>query len=193
VRCFIALDLPDVVRGALDVAQAELRAAAPQADVRWVTGAAIHLTLKFLGEVADERLGEVRAALERVTAATAPIGLNCAGLGVFPGPSRPRVIWAGVTMGLRELGLLARAVEAVLEPLGFPPERRPYRGHATLGRVRSPRGIGRLMRALERLDGVEFGRWTASQVVLYRSHLRRTGSIYEPLVRLPLAGAVAST
>jgi 2'-5' RNA ligase len=193
VRCFIALDLPDVVREALDVTQGQLRAAAPRADVRWVAAAGMHLTLKFLGEVSDERLGDVRAALDRVTAETAPMELRCAGLGVFPGPSRPRVIWAGMATGLRELGLLAHALEGAVEPLGFLPERRPFRGHATLGRVRSPRGIGPLMRALERASGEEFGRWTASQIVLYRSHLRRTGSIYEPLARVPLAGAVAST
>jgi 2'-5' RNA ligase len=191
MRCFVALDLPDGVRAALDVTQARLRAAAPRADVRWVAPAGVHLTLKFLGEVTDERRDAVRAALEGVTRGAAPIELACAGLGVFPGPARPRVVWAGITGGLPDLGVLAVAVERILEPLGFPPERRPFRGHATLGRVRSPRSVGVLVRALEREARTEFGSWTASEIVLYRSHLRPTGSIYEPLVRLPLTAAVA--
>jgi len=191
MRCFVAIDLPGDVRSALDAAQARLRAAAPRADVRWVAPAGLHLTLKFLGEVTDERRDAVRAALEGVARGTVPIGLACAGLGVFPGPARPRVVWAGVTAGLRELGALAAAVERALEPLGFLPERRPFRGHATLGRVRSPRSVGALMRALEGGPGTVFGSWTASDVVLYRSHLRPTGAIYEPLARLPFTGAVA--
>jgi 2'-5' RNA ligase len=151
----------------------------------------MHLTLKFLGQVADERGAAVRAALEAVVRATSPIAISCAGLGVFPGPRRPRVVWAGIASGLRELGVLATALERALEPVGFPPERRPFRGHATLGRVRSARGIAPLVAALDAASGAEFGRWTASELVLYRSHLRPTGSIYEPLARLPLAAAVA--
>jgi 2'-5' RNA ligase len=191
MRCFVALDLPGGVRTALGGTQAPLRAAAPRADVRWVAPAGVHLTLKFLGEVTDERRDAVRAALEGVTRGAAPIELACAGLGVFPGPARPRVVWAGITGGLRDLGVLAVAVERILAPLGFPPERRPFRGHATLGRVRSPRSVAVLVRALEREARTEFGSWTASEIVLYRSHLRPTGSIYEPLVRLPLTAAVA--
>ena len=191
MRCFVALDLPDDVRAVLEAAQARLRAAAPRADVRWVAPAGLHLTLKFLGAVADERREVVRGALEGVTRAAAPIELSCAGLGLFPGPARPRVVWAGIASGLRDLGALAAAIERALERVGFPPERRPFLGHATLGRVRSAGGIGPLVSALDRVGGTEFGRWTASEIVLYRSHLRPTGSIYEPLARLPLAAAVA--
>ena len=187
MRCFVALDLPDDVCAALEAVQARLRMAAPQADVRWVVRAGLHLTLKFLGEVADTQRETVRGALEGVTRAAAPIELSCAGLGLFPGPARPRVVWAGIASGLRELGALAAAIERALEPVGYPAERRPFRGHATLGRVRSPGGIGPLVPALERTGRAEFGRWTASEIVLYRSHLRPTGSIYEPLARLPLA------
>ena len=100
-------------------------------------------------------------------------------------------MWAGIVDGLRELGVLAAGIADALEPLGFAPERRPFRGHVTLGRVRSPRGFAPLARELDAAAGATFGRWTASHVVLYRSHLRRTGSVYEALAVLPLAGAVA--
>ena len=110
---------------------------------------------------------------------------------MFPGAARPRVVWAGIVDGLRELVLLAAGIADALEPLGFAPERRPFRGHVTLGRVRSPRGFAPLARELDAAARVTFGRWTASHVVLYRSHLRRTGSVYEALAVLPLAGAVA--
>src|SRR5262249_35443475 len=128
---------------------------------------------------------------DAVTAATPPLALACGGLGVFPGPARPRVVWAGITDGLRGLGLLAAALEGAMEPLGFQPERRPFRGHVTLGRVRSPRGGGAAARAIEREGHREFGRWTASQAVLYRSHLHPTGAVHDALAVLPLRGAVA--
>ncbi len=191
MRCFVALDLPDGVRGALEAMQARLRAAAPRADVRWVAPGSLHLTLKFLGTVTEERSEAVHGVLEALARTTPPIDASCAGLGVFPGPRRPRVVWAGIADGLRDLGLLAVALERALEPLGFAPEHRPFRGHVTLGRIRAPRAVERLVAALNAAAGAEFGRWTALDVVLYRSHLRSTGSIYEPLARLPLAGAVA--
>jgi 2'-5' RNA ligase len=191
MRCFVAIDLPSDVRGGLGAAGDGLRVVAPRADIRWVATAAMHLTLKFLGEVPEERVAAIRDSLAVVAATTPPMMLTCAGLGVFPGPSRPRVVWAGITDGLRELGLLAAAVERAVEPLGYAPERRPFRGHVTLGRVRSPRGFGPLARAIEGEGRAGFGTWMVAHVVLYRSHLRRTGSVYEPLATLPLGGAVA--
>lgn len=189
MRCFVAIDLPADVRGALGAAGDDLRVVAPRADVRWVGAAALHLTLKFLGEVPEERVAAIRDSLAAIAAATRQMTLTCAGLGVFPGPSRPRVVWAGITDGLRELGSLAAAVERAVEPLGFAPERRPFRGHVTLGRVRSPRGCGPLARAID-ARGTRYGTWKVAHVVLYRSHLRRTGSVYEPLATLPLGGCV---
>jgi RNA 2',3'-cyclic 3'-phosphodiesterase len=191
MRCFVAIDLPPDVRDTLGAAAERLRAVAPRADVRWTAVTAMHLTLAFLGEVAEERVTAIRDALVGVTSWTPPIALVCGALGTFPGAARPRVVWAGIVDGLRELGLLAAGVADALEPLGFAPERRPFRGHVTLGRVRSPRGFSPLARELDAAGRATFGRWTASHVVLYRSHLHRTGSVYEALAVLPLAGTVA--
>jgi 2'-5' RNA ligase len=87
---------------------------------------------------------------------------------------------------------LAAAIDTALEPLGFPPENRPFRGHVTLARVRSPRGLDRLARALEAAAETRMGEWTADDVVLYRSRLRPTGAIYEPLAHFGLKNVVGS-
>ena len=176
MRCFVAIDLPDAIRAALSAAQERLRAAAPRADVRWVDPAAMHLTLKFLGAVPDDRVPAVRDALEATVGGHSPIGLACAGLGVFPGPRRPRVFWAGMTAGLAELGRLARAIETAMEALGFPREARPFAGHVTLGRARSTRGVAPIATALAEAGAQELGAWTAAEVVLFQSHLRSTGA-----------------
>jgi 2'-5' RNA ligase len=188
VRCFVAVDLPDDVRAAVAAVQADVRVAAPRADVGWTDATKLHLTLKFLGEVRDDVVPDVRAALEDVARRHAPFETAAGGTGQFPGRARPRVLWVGLTAGLREIGLLAADVERAFLPLGFPLEARPFRGHVTIGRVRSPRGVGRVVTAMADAPA-DFGRWTVREVVLYRSHLRGSkGSLYEPLARVALAG-----
>lgn len=186
MRCFVAVDVPEGLRAAVGAAQARLRAAAPAADVRWTEPAGFHLTLKFLGEVAERRAGELVAALGAAVAGRPPPALAAGGLGAFPAVRRARIVWLGLTAGAADLAALAAAVERALVPLGFPAEVRPFHGHVTLGRVRSPRGAAALGAALERSGGLEIGTWSADEVVLYRSHLGRTGARYEALARLAL-------
>jgi RNA 2',3'-cyclic 3'-phosphodiesterase len=188
VRCFIAIDVdPEVLAGVLRT-QATLRAAAASADVRWADRAQLHLTLKFLGAVPDDRVPEVSTRLATVAAAAAPIELAAGGVGGFPTLKRPRVLWVGVTAGASALAELAHAVDRAMTGLGFAPEERPFRGHLTIGRVRSPRGGAALAKALEAAGAPLFGSWTVSEVVLYESRLRPTGAVYVPISRHALAG-----
>lgn len=183
MRCFLALDVPPHVRSALAATVERLRASTRRADVRWVSPEAMHLTLRFLGETAD--VAAVRAVASTVAARHQPIRLRLAGLGTFPGPAQPRVVWAGLTTGAGDAATLAAALEAAVVALGFAPEPRPFRAHVTLGRVRSHRGSADIRRALEACAG-EWGAWTAGDVVLFRSHLGPRGARYEALARLPL-------
>ena len=187
MRCFVAIELPDDVRAALARTQASLRQRAPRADLRWVDAAGLHVTLKFLGEVAEDRLSALTDALRATVASHAALALAVAGLGGFPSLGRPRVLWAGIPTGVAELGRLAAALERALAPLGFPPESRPFRSHVTIARVRSPRGTGRIAAAIRAGGDVDFGRWTATDVVLFQSRLRPSGAVYEPLARFALA------
>lgn len=186
MRCFVALEVPPAVHTGLARTQRDLRAVAPGADVRWVDVAGIHLTLKFLGEVAPEQVPAVAVSLRAVAAATPPIALGAAGLGVFPTLTRPRVVWAGVPVGAAALVTLAGRIDAAMEPLGFAPEGRPFRGHLTLGRVRSPRGTAPLAARIAAGGQEAFGDWTAREVTLYRSHLRASGAVYEVIGGWPL-------
>jgi len=186
VRCFVAIDLPDDVRAALARTQASLGQRGPRADLRWVDPAGLHVTLKFLGEVAEDRLSAVTDAVGAAVAPHAAIALAVAGLGGFPSLGRPRVLWAGMPAGVAELARLAAGVDTSLAPLGFPAESRPFRGHVTIARVRSPRGIGKITAAIRTDADADFGRWTATGVVLFRSRLRPSGAVYEPLATFPL-------
>lgn len=191
VRCFVAVELPAGVRAGIASEQTRVRASAPGADMRWVDPDAFHLTLKFLGEIAAARLPEIVETLRVLAAVAAPLPLAVGGVGAFPSPRRVRVVWVGVTAGAAELARLAGAVDRALAPLGLAPEARPWRAHLTVGRVRSPRRLGRLAAAIEGTTRVEIGAWTAREVVLYRSHLRPAGAVYEVIARLPFAAADA--
>lgn len=187
MRCFVAVEMPDAVREALAATAERLREAAPRADVRWVPPGSMHLTLRFLGEVPEPWLEALVGALAGVAGGHSPIALRLAGVGTFPGPSRPRVVWAGLADGAAAAGRLAADVDRAVVVLGVRPEARPFRAHVTLGRVRSPRGVRRIVRAIEALADASFGHWTAGEMALLRSHLSPHGARYEALARVALA------
>jgi 2'-5' RNA ligase len=191
VRCFLAVDLAPRVRAAVGELQGRLRSRAGAADVRWTAPEGMHLTLKFLGEVAEPRIDAVVEAVRVVAAATPMLALVAGGVGAFPTPRRPRVVWVGLTGGADALARLAGALDQALAAVGFVPEARAFHAHVTLGRVRSPRGLRVLAGALAAEAGAEYGAWRAGEAVLYRSYLRPTGSVYEVLARLPFATADA--
>ena len=188
MRCFIAVDVPSDVRARVAALTARLRGAAPRADVRWSNAETLHVTLKFLGEVPDVRVPLVEGALATVAAAHPPMTLVAAGAGGFPTASRPRVVYVAILGQVEALTRLAGAVDGALEALGFPGERRAFRGHLTVGRVRTPRGGEGLAAALRAEEGAAAGTWTAGELVLYHSRLRPNGAVHEAVARLPLTG-----
>jgi 2'-5' RNA ligase len=135
LRTFTAIFPPADVQSA--VARA-LKAARNSIDdrVRWVRPENVHLTLKFLGDVQREDLGELCAALEEACARHTPFDASLAGLGAFPSKRRARILWAGIGAGSERLSSLAADLDAVLMPLGFEREERTYTPHLTLGRIR---------------------------------------------------------
>jgi 2'-5' RNA ligase len=114
--------------------------------------------------------------------------LVAAGAGGFPNASRPRVLYVGILGQVEELTRLAGAVDGALTALGLPGERRAFRGHLTVGRVRSPRGAAALAGALATEAGTAAGAWTADELVLYRSRLHPSGAVHDAVARLPLGG-----
>lgn len=185
MRCFVAVDLSAEVQAAVVRLQARVRATAPHADVRWTAPAGLHLTLKFLGRVDPARAAALVGALGGAAAGSGPLALAVGGMGGFPSLHRARVLWVGVATGAPALTRLAAAVDAALAPLGFAAEPRPFHAHVTLARVRSPRGLAPLVGAFETAPAPDVATWTAPDVVLYQSHLRPTGAVYQAVARLP--------
>jgi 2'-5' RNA ligase len=182
LRLFVAVLIPEDVRGRLGAAQERLRAAG--AEVSWVKPDNIHLTLKFLGDTDPGALPRIQAALRGVGPQGA-FRLTLEGLGAFGGRA-PRVVWAGVTVGMQPLAGLAGAVDGVLGRVGIAREKRPFAAHATLGRVRSPRNAEALLAGIQAGRAEDFGEVAVQEFALMQSRLHPQGSIYTPLDRYPL-------
>jgi 2'-5' RNA ligase len=192
MRLFVAIDLSDAQRHEAErvaaLLQRQLDAVGAARAVRWSGAEQMHLTLRFVGEVADA-VGERIAAVLAPPLAASSFAISLGRPGVFPGPGRPRVIWLGLAEGGEGATASHEAVEARLQTLGLPREERPFRGHVTLGRVREirPTYASVLREAMDRLT-IDPAPATVTEVTLYRSHLSPKGARYEPLVRARLAG-----
>lgn len=189
MRLFVALELPPEVKQAAALVTAQLKQSG--AEVKWVATANLHLTLKFLGEVAAEALAGIKAALQEALAGRGALELTLTGCGAFPSPQRPQVVWLGLTGQVEELASLATAIEAVCVPLGFAPEGRAFKPHLTVGRLRRGRGPARPSQALARvlagLDDWQGPDFQARRVALMQSTLTPQGPIYQALAAWELA------
>ena len=188
IRTFIAIDLPESVLQAMARAQDTLRGS--RLDIRWVRKDGIHLTLKFLGNINRDDVEKIQAAIQQTTESFSPFTLKGLGLGVFPDMKRPRVVWAGISGDVEVLRALQRDLESQLKRLGFPKEKRPFKGHLTLGRVKGRLDRTKLSKALEGLGGFETESFSVRSVTLFQSTLQPQGAVYSKLAEAPLQKGV---
>lgn len=185
IRAFFAIKLPREFKEEIARLQDILKKT--RAEVKWVRPESVHLTLKFLGQVAEDIIDPLAEAASVKASQTQALSLTLNGTGVFPGPRRPRVAWLGLAGDVGRIIDLQRGLEESAEKFGFAREKRKFSPHLTLGRIRSSKGIKEFIIELDRLDPqpLEF---MASEVVLFRSELKPTGAIYTPLKKIPLSG-----
>ncbi len=185
MRLFVALELPASHRASLT----EVCERGRRGGVRWVPAENVHLTLKFLGEVDEARIPKIEEALASVAARARPFPLSLAGCGCFPNVRAPRVVWLGLAEGAGEAQALAGAVEDALRPVGFAPERRPFKPHLTIGRVKDPReGAAAASSKVDALADYAAAPARAEAVALVKSTLTAEGSVYEEIGRWRLGG-----
>lgn len=181
MRTFIAIELSQEIRDTLAQIASRLKYAG--ADVKWVEKDNIHLTLKFLGEISEEKVKLTAARLDTIAKETKPFEISLKDLGAFPKIDSPRVIWVGLDKGAKESTELAKKIDTALTKLGFQEETRPFAAHLTIGRVRS--GLNKT--ALAEKMKSNYGLWTVdhgqtvSSLALYKSTLTPKGPIYSKL------------
>ena len=182
LRAFIAIEIPSWIRKTLELQTAGLQAQTGQA-VRWVSFENMHLTLKFLGDFSPGNVEPLSRAIQSECSQQIPFEVIVNGLGSFPNPRRPRVIWIGL-QAPPELGRLQHRLELVAARLGTPAEDRPFSAHLTIGRVREQASLPELQALQAALSGTqagEYGRFSAQTVTLFKSELRPNGAFYTPL------------
>jgi 2'-5' RNA ligase len=197
MRLFVALHIDDAIRGQIAKFVTGIRGFAPEA--RWVRAESLHVTLKFIGEQAAEKLAVINGALGGVQGA--PIELKFGGCGFFPNPRSARVFWIGIA-GSEALSQLASNVDGALEALGIARESHAYTPHLTLARGSGGSGaphqrtgdrrnaeFASLREKLESRPRPEFGAMTAREFFLYESKLSPKGSQYTKLASFPLRSA----
>jgi 2'-5' RNA ligase len=185
MRVVFAVKISDAVAAEVSAAMKAFPVRNP--PWRWIPPENMHITLKFLGEVDERLLDDLRAAGDAAAAAAKPFRVVYGPFGAFPNLARPRVLFFQAVDGAESLAALARALEEGAERLGITREERPFRAHITLARIKEP-----LPRAVaEKLGAVPALSPAAGQVVnrfaLMRSHLARSGATYEEVAGFPLA------
>lgn len=189
LRAFIAIDLPQPIQEAIEKQTSRLRQAAGDGLVRWIPPQNIHLTLKFLGNIAASHMDFLKQLLHQTADSHQPFDVQIGGIGSFPNSKLPRVLWAGVHAPA-DLASLQKNIEAGAARLGYEKEARPFSPHLTLGRVRQgidPRDLQKISAALNGIQIGNIGSARVDAVHLYKSELRPEGSLYTKLFSAPLS------
>ena len=192
MRLFVAVEIDTAVARRLAELSEKLRdrarARAPRARITWVPADRLHFTLRFLGEVDDQR-GAAIAAVLAPPLTVAPFDMRVGGVGAFPESGAPRVLWVSLAEGGEALRQIERELSARLATCGVPRDARPFRPHLTLARVREPAGL----RSGPLFDGVgdlNFGASRVDAITLFESRLSPKGPSYRALQRTALRGPI---
>ena len=182
-RAFIALEIPPLIQETIEKQTTRLRLELGNELVRWVPAHNMHLTLKFLGEVANSHMDFIKSMLNQLAETHSGFDLQIGGIGSFPNLKKPRVIWVGIhaPAGLTQL---QRSIEERSVRLGYEKEERSFSPHLTLGRVRQKLTAQDTQKISNTLSTIQLGKIGTARVNslhLYQSDLNSEGSIYTKL------------
>ena len=188
LRSFIAVEVSREIQDAIAESISILRKTLPKPLVHWVTPGNVHLTLKFLGDVAPSRLEQLAQFLKKGIGSLGPFPMPIGMFGAFPDSRRARVLWIGI-QAPPALVTLQKEVDAIAAQLGYAPEERPFSPHLTIGRVGQGLSASDRLRIRTALEAVKVGALGVVQVDavhIFKSDLRPGGSVYTNLYTLPL-------
>ena len=187
LRLFLALELSGQQKHLLHDLQSKLRV--NLSGVRWVRPENMHLTVKYLGDTAEDLLELLKLEITEAVNTIEPFSIKYGKCGVFPSSQKARVIWVGLKEGNKETSNLHEKVENTVVKLGLAPERMVYKPHLTLGRVRyqlSPPAVESIV-----AENILFETDCAivDGLVLFQSHLTKQGATYRPLYKATFNGS----
>lgn len=192
IRLFIAVSLSAEILNKLEIYISENRSFS---GIRWVNTANIHLTLKFLGNVEIKRIPKICDRLDSLTSRFSTLSLAVTGIGCFPNPERPRIIWAGIHKNAIIIQDIASKLDEELHSIGFEKEKRPFTPHITIGRIKDPKRFAAtsgFTNMVQKMQRHEFGECDITKISLIQSLLRPEGPLYTEVHSSPLSQKVDS-
>jgi 2'-5' RNA ligase len=174
--------LPAEVRARAADAIARLRDAVPEARASWERVEKLHITLKFVGEIAPDSVAALSSAAANAARMSEPFILKLSGAGAFPPRGLPRILWLGIQDSSGALAQLQSHLEDECATAGFTREERPFHSHLTLARIRSPQGARELARLHQEtvFEPIDF---PVTDLLVMRSELGPGGSRYTEVSR----------
>jgi 2'-5' RNA ligase len=191
LRLFIAIPIPEPVRDEIIRVQREMQPLAPRGAVRWTRPDQFHLTLRFLGDVPVAGLEKLKESVNAVCRSAQPLQMRAEGVGFFPNPHSPRVVWVGIFDKAGLLIDLQKRIETAVRPFAAEPGAENFAGHVTLGRLKNlkPSDARKLAAHAQTVKDRTFGEWTAHEIEIIRSELSTVGARHTSLAAFRL-GAV---
>jgi 2'-5' RNA ligase len=176
-RIFAAVDISDEARRRVSAYSDALRREFSDLRIGWEKPEKLHLTLKFLGETNENQLNDLTKIVSKIAARISNFKLQISATGVFPSPRKPRILWLGINDKTESLQKISGLLETECERIGFPKEKRNFKAHLTIARLREPHKSTEIARKhlQNEFEPVEF---EVSEIVIYESKLQSTGSIY---------------
>jgi 2'-5' RNA ligase len=184
MRLFIAIEIPAEIKTAMAEIQQGLKNSG--VDASWTRAEGIHLTLKFLGEVPEDRIPEIMDGLRSAVEGFGGFRLEVSGTGTFPNAKNARVVWVGLSGKIDALHVLQAAVEAAMIKNGFEQESKKFTPHLTLGRIKYIRSRDAWLTALDRIKNVTLPGFDVRAVSLMKSELKREGATYTEMGKIAL-------
>lgn len=185
IRAFIAIEIDTLAKQKICELIEHLKKS--NTDVKWAKESQIHLTLKFLGNISQDQAAQVSEALKIIATGACRSAVNLSGIGVFPGMNRPRVVWTGISKGAADIKRLAGLVEDAMEKLGFAKEKRDFKPHLTIGRIKSLKNIKALTDLISETMFSYREDIGINKLTLFQSTLTSKGAAYTPLSETPLS------
>ena len=181
-RIFAAIDISDEARSIVTDYIESLREEFPQIRVGWERAEKLHLTLKFFGDVDEKQLTELTSAIEETSKQISDFKLQITKTGVFASKRNARILWLGLKDEAGSLQKINEILETECEKKGFSREKRNFKAHLTIARLREPQKSSELIRThmASEFTAISF---TVGEIIVFQSELQRNGSRYTPIFR----------
>ncbi len=188
MRSFIAIDFsPKIIRNITEIIN-YFKTQTPGEALKWVSPQNLHLTIKFLGEVPDKEIEQIKEIMAKTLLSEPAFEIGVEGLGMYPSTHKPRVIWLGIKEGA-PLTVIHKKLNLQLQKAGITPDKRDFNPHLTIARVRrnaEGKTVQEIGKKLSQFKVDSLGRCFIDHIVLYKSVLTPKGSIYTALLSSPL-------